>query len=220
MEQLHPRADGEPDLAGLYAHPPGVRLGMVASLDGSTTLDGSSRPLSGPADLRVFGVLRRQADVVLVGAGTARSEGYRPVRVSPQDRAARAARGQEPVPRIAVLTRGRGLGEGSPLLAPDSGLLLLRADPARTPAEAAADAVAALRGRGLHRVLCEGGASLNGALLEAGLVDEVCATVSPLLAGGQGPRLAVGAPERAVPLELVHLLHEDGVLLGRWRVRR
>lgn len=229
MHLFHPHASDAPDLGHLYAHPPGVRLGMVSSLDGSAALDGASKGLSGPADKQVFGVLRRQSDVILVGAGTARSEGYRPVRTSEQDRAERVARGQQPVPRLAVLSRGQGLDPTSPLLAPDSGLLLLTSAEGAAQApdhvdavvvDGPAAAIAALRERGLVRILCEGGPSLNGALLSAGLVDEICQTVSPLLAGGDGPRTVVGSPERAAGLELAHLLHADGMLLGRWTVRR
>ncbi len=75
-----------------------------------------------------------------------------------------------------------------------------------------------LRAQGLTRVLCEGGPSLAGALLAEGLVDEVCTTTSPLLVGGDGPRLVSGAPEAARPLELVSLLQDGDVLMARWKV--
>ena len=65
-----------PDVAGR----PGVRLNMIASVDGATAVDGVSGGLGGPADRRVFGVLRSLADVVLVAAGTVRAEGYGPPR--------------------------------------------------------------------------------------------------------------------------------------------
>lgn len=234
MRQLLPPSPGPPDLDALYAHPPGVvRLGMVAAVDGATVLDGGSAALSGDADKAVFRTLRRHADVVLVGAGTARAEGYRPVRVPAEHQERRAALGQAPVPRVAVVTRGRGLPADAPLRAAGSGLLLLTtaagARSAPGDAEVAvvgddevepARVLAALRERGLDRVLCEGGPQLNGALLRDRLVDEVCVTTSPLLAGGDGPRLLTGADEAALPLQLVSLLEDAGVLLARWRVSR
>ena len=58
-----------------------------------------------PADKALFAVLRSLADVVLVGAGTMRAEGYGPARLSDDARARRRDRGPPPVPPIAVMTR-------------------------------------------------------------------------------------------------------------------
>src|SRR5690625_4560303 len=56
---------------------PLVRANFITSLDGSVTgADGKSGSINGPADLRVFQLLRAQSDAVFVGAGTARTEGY------------------------------------------------------------------------------------------------------------------------------------------------
>jgi riboflavin biosynthesis pyrimidine reductase len=43
---------------------------------------------------------------------------------------------------------------------------------------------AELGARGILRVLCEGGGILAGELLRAGLVDELCVFLSPMLIGG------------------------------------
>ena len=72
--------------------------------------------------------------------------------------------------------------------------------------------------RGLHRVLCEGGPGLFGALIAADAVDELCLTVAPLLAGGSAGRISrgpAGTPSR--PLALVGALQANGVLLLRYR---
>jgi diaminohydroxyphosphoribosylaminopyrimidine deaminase/5-amino-6-(5-phosphoribosylamino)uracil reductase len=53
-------------------------------------------------------------------------------------------------------------------------------------------ALRVLAERGVHSVLCEGGAGLAGSLLDAGLVDEVAWFIAPKLAGGEGSRGAVG----------------------------
>ncbi len=224
MQQLLP--PGGLDLDALYATPdrPWLRLGFVASVDGAAALDGLSQELSGPPDRAVFSLLRSLADVVLVGAGTARAEGYRPVPMTAERRQARLARGQRATPVVAVVSRGSGLPAGSPLLADGAGTLLLTSSAAATPAGAEAVVVedlaaglAALRARGLAQVLCEGGPALAGALVGAGLVDELCVTTSPVLAGGDGPRLLAATALRR-PVRLASLLHEDGWLLARWLV--
>jgi hypothetical protein len=60
---------------------PAVRLNMIASIDGATAVAGVSGGLGGPADQALFAVLRSQADVVLVAAGTVRAEHYGPLDV-------------------------------------------------------------------------------------------------------------------------------------------
>ena len=53
---------------------------MVSTVDGAATGEsGLTASINNAADKRVFDVLRRLADVIVVGAGTARAEGYRPV---------------------------------------------------------------------------------------------------------------------------------------------
>jgi len=52
---------------------------MIASIDGVTAVAGLSGGLGGPADQALFAVLRSQADIVLVAAGTVRGEHYGPL---------------------------------------------------------------------------------------------------------------------------------------------
>ena len=90
MKALLPDPAGEVDLVEAYALPAGtgnrpfVRCNMISTLDGAITIEGRSGLLGGPADRSVFQVLRSLADVVLVGAGTARAEGYGPVTLDDQ----------------------------------------------------------------------------------------------------------------------------------------
>ncbi len=107
-------------LAAAYPYPPReagsyLRANMVGSLDGAAHYEGRSAPLSSPADMRVFGVLRALADVVVVGAETARQEGYRPAKARAAFAARRAADGQAPAPAIAVVSRSLDLDLASPL---------------------------------------------------------------------------------------------------------
>jgi riboflavin biosynthesis pyrimidine reductase len=247
VRQLLPpgRAGQQPDLAGLYAYPAGldrawVRANMIESADGAAAVDGLSGGLSGPADRAVFGVLRALADVILVGAGTARAEKYRPARVRPEWAGLRA--GRPAAPPIAVLSGRLGLDLAGPLLtgpAPDARTIVLTsaaADPDLGTAVAAyadvivagqrqvdlAAAVAALAGRGHRRILAEGGPRLLGQLAAAGLLDELCVTVSPVLAGGPAGRIVHGPPGGAgrAELELAHLLADEDYLFCRYLVRR
>jgi len=84
MRQLLPFPCDPVDPAAVYGDlPPAgtrptVRLNMIASIDGATTVAGVSGGLGGPADHALFAVLRSQADVVLVAAGTVRAEHYGP----------------------------------------------------------------------------------------------------------------------------------------------
>lgn len=199
---------------------------MVASADGASTLDGRSGQLGGPADKQVFRLLRSVADVVLVGAGTVRAERYTPI-VEPR-----------PTP-IAVVSRSLDLDWTSPLfespVAPTI-LVTCRSAPAERRDRAAEvaevvvagedtvepeRAIAALAARGHEVVLCEGGPALLAQVVAAGLVDELCLTVSPLLVGGDGPRILAGAdPERRSALTLTSVLEHDGTLFLRYLAER
>lgn len=230
----------EPELVSLYAPPssPWLRANMISTLDGAATgADGRSGSINGDADLRVFEVLRSLADVVLVGAGTARAEGYGPLRTAPGLLPGRTARGQAPHPALALVTaRGAvpdallrtepedapyvvtvagspGLADLRRLLPPDR--LLVHDDEVDL-----ARAVHELGDRGLAQVLAEGGPSLLGDLLAAGLVDELCLTTSPVVVGGPAPRVVNGQDWLAVDAAPDLLLHAGGVVLGRWVLRR
>lgn len=203
----------------LYALPtasadrPWVRVNFVSTIDGAAHGgDGVSGTLGGDADQAVFDALRSMADVVLVGAGTARDEGYGPADVP-----------------IALVSHRLDVPEA--LLVPSTVVI--------TSADAPADRVAQLREtvevvavgdghvdlaaalvelgrRGWTHVLCEGGPSLHGDLLALDLVDELCLTVSPVLAAGDAPRIAHGDDAVERPMRLGHAIPAGDVLLTRW----
>jgi riboflavin biosynthesis pyrimidine reductase len=236
-----PAAGGELDDAGLaelYAcpEPRWLRANMVSSADGAGYLDGRTEGLSSPADMRLFGVLRVLADVVLVGAGTARIERYKPARRRPPLAALRADR--PPAPPIALVSRKLGLDFATPLFteAPEDARTIVitcaaAPDDRRAAAAKVADvivagdlvvdlteALSALRARGLGRVMCEGGPHLLGEIAAAGLLDELCLTVSPILAGPGPGRVTAGAPFPARPMRLEHVLEDGGFLFCRYLV--
>lgn len=234
-------------LAERYAFPAGqwVKANMVASVDGAIAVQGRSGGLGGPADRIVFRVLRSLADVVLVGAGTARAERYGQVR--PRDLWPWLRSDQPATPPVAVLTRRLDLALDSRLFggqdapggpeAPRT-IVLTTELASKEQRKAAAEvaevivtgehdvtaqaAVAALTGLGYRRILTEGGPGLLGELAAAGLLDELCLTISPLLEGGYSPgRVTTASTSRSEPprptgMRLAGLLEDDSFLLSRY----
>ncbi|MFE9691137.1 pyrimidine reductase family protein [Micromonospora sp. NPDC005806] len=225
----------DPELAALYgrATRPHLRVNFVASADGAVALDGYSAGLSGEPDKRVFGLLRMLCDGLVVAAGTLRHEGYRAVRLSEARRAWRREQGLAEYPTLVVVSGSLDLDPAQACFAdaPVRPLVLTRAGVAPPPGltevadlvrcgEARVDlaaGLAELRRRGLDQLLCEGGPQLFGALTTADLVDELCLTVAPLLAGAGPGRITAGdgGPPRHLPLRHV-LAAEDGVLMLRY----
>lgn len=212
---------------------PWVLLNMVAGVDGATAVGGRSGDLGGPGDRLVFGALRGVPDVILVAAGTVRAEDYGPPRPSTAQQARRAARGQQPFPRIAIVTSRLDLALDRPLFtdSPTKPIVITdaNADAARVAAvrEVAEVLVCGDRRVDLRAaitalrpyagvVLCEGGPSLNGELVAADLVDEICLSVGPTLVGGESARIVHGPEITPVPLVLQRVLEHDGALFLRY----
>ncbi|PTR26746.1 riboflavin biosynthesis pyrimidine reductase [Rhodococcus sp. OK519] len=238
---MRPPELGDEDLRSLYGYPdeldsPWFRVNFVSSIDGAVSVDGVSGGLGTPADKRVFTVLRELADVIVVGAGTARSENYGGAHTDTELAQRRTGSGLSAVPPIAVVTASARLDPTSRLFTdttiPPLVLTSAAADATRLQhlRDAGADVqivaerevrgtdlVSALDQRGLRRVLCEGGPGLFGTLLEDGVVDELCVTTSPRLIGGTAGRISLSPT--AVPTSMVprHVLADaDGTLLTRW----
>lgn len=215
-----------------------LRANMVSSLDGAAQHEGRSQPISSDTDMRIFGTLRGLADAVVVGAETVRLEGYRPARAREAFAERRAAAGQGPAPAIAVVSASLDLDFSLPLFAePLVPTLLLTgaaAPPDRIreaeksgaevviagdgPGVEPVKAVRALAERGLMRLLSEGGPRLLGQFVAAGVLDELCLTLSPTLTAGDAQRIA-GGPAPAVPerFTLTSVLEEAGFLFTRYR---
>ncbi len=207
MRQLLPTpADVEVEdlLAGFPPEGPYLALNMVASVDGRAALAGRTKELGGEADHAMFHGLRERVDCVMAGAGTVRAEGYGRLIKSDAARARREERGMSSEPVAAVVSRSGDVPLEEAVVGDDPGDLIerLRAE------------------HGVASILCEGGPSLNSALLEEGLVDELFLTVSPQLVAGLDPLTIVTGPALEPPrrLELVSLAEGGGDLLFRWRL--
>ncbi len=198
-----PEAVDPVDVAALYgdlppaASRPSVRVNMIASVDGATEVAGRSGGLGGRADTELFHVLRSLTDAILVAAGTVRSDKYGPSRIP-----------------IAIVTRSCALDWDSALFTDTLGgaaarpiVITVAAAPAAgvSRARAVADVVVAgeqdvdleaalhaIGERGLAAVLCEGGPTLNAQLARAGLIDELCLSLSPMVVGGGAKRILAG----------------------------
>lgn len=208
-------------LAALYATPAPswFRVNFVTTVDGAATgADGLSGSINNAADKEVFDLLRAQADVIVVGAGTAAVEGYRPtdkpiVVVTNRGRLPESLAGAEPG-RVLVATHGSALGLGALRSA-------IGAEQVMVVGDHAVDLVELRRGlaqRGWTQVLSEGGPSLFAGLLAQQVVDEICLTTVPQLVVGEHTRIVHGMPA-ALNMRLHVLLEKDGSLLGRWLVR-
>lgn len=211
---------------------PYVRLLFVASLDGLASVAGTSAALSSPSDQRLYHLIRRQADALLIGAGTVRAERYGPTLLTRAQVLQRTRRGQHAYPTIAVVSRSLDLDPHSPLFtfngsdSPPAAVLLA---PAQTLATAdrrlvdraellaagdttvdLAAALALLSERGHRQIVCEGGPRLAGQMIRAGLVDELCLTIAPHIYATTGPRITDIAgdpvPDR---WHLLHLLYDQ-----------
>lgn len=181
---------------------------MVASVDGSTVVEGTSAGLSNPADFELLLTLRDLADVIVVGAGTARGEGYGVPRKAGQ--------------RIGVVSRRGEMDFDSPLFTSGRGFMIVPEDLPALPVDTVragvgeVDLAAALAQLDADFVQVEGGPQLNGTLAAADLLDDLHLTVSPQLAGGDGPRLAVTPHAFEHRLRLAHVLEDDGFLFLRY----
>jgi riboflavin biosynthesis pyrimidine reductase len=240
VQSLYPTSPTElsdDDLTTLYAYPHDqfwVRANFVSTVDGAAQgSDHKSGSLSSVKDQRIFATLRSLCDVVVAGAGTARVEGYQPVRSSETDEDVRAQLGLAPVPTLAIVSRSLDLdrqlisGGQAPTI-----VVTTRAAPADRLRECSrvapvitagdvdvdfAEAFDQLAALGHQRVLFEGGPRTMRDLIASGRLDDLCLTITPLLVADDRLRITHGGelqpPQR---LQLRHLLESDSELFARY----
>ena len=233
------RAVDEGELPDLYGYPEHldatwVRANFITSVDGGATADGTSGGLGGPGDKLIFNVLRELADVIVVGAGTVRMEGYSGARPPVAQRMQRQARGQSEVPPLAIVSKSGRLDRDMPVFtrtevpplictctaACDQTRQLLAGvaevidcsgdDPAEVD-EAAL--LTMLRGRGLRRILTEGGPMLLGSFIQRDLLDDLCLTIAPYVVGGLARRIATGPGQVQTAMRCAHVLTDGAGFL-------
>lgn len=215
-----------------------VQANMVLGVDGAPVgADGLSGSISDPADKRVFSVLRSLADAVVVGAGTIRAERYTRLSAKAAHRGQRLARGQAEVPVLVIVSASGVLDLERLDSAGTSPVLVVTStqDPAvldglrshlgedsvvRLADTTPATVLGVLADRGFTRILTEGGPHLLGTWVAAGLVDELCLTVSPHLTGrpDSGPADLLGGvrPQSPVEAELLSTVTDGRTLIHRY----
>jgi riboflavin biosynthesis pyrimidine reductase len=227
-----------------------VFANFVSTIDGVVSLTAMPRSVSvlgggTETDRFVMALLRACADAIVMGATTVANssegrwtaQGFYPPAAEAHTEL-RGRLGLRPEPELAIVTGSGRLDLSHPAL--EAGALVLTTThgaavlEGRLPEASTAvplgeerveldAALKLLRSRGHRRILTEGGPHMLGSLLEAGLVDELFLTVSPLLAGrnGAGGRLALvqGAellPDRPHPWELASVRRDRDYLFLRY----
>lgn len=236
MKQLFPATTDNIDPLVAYELPDEnknhLRINMVSSIDGQVVVDGKSKPLSSDDDRQVFHALRALSDVVLVGAGTMRIENYGPVVMSENTQTHRRSHGRAEIPPIAVVTRsGMFDVDSSFFQKAQSQPIILTTDHGARNASSVNEyadviscgekevdlkvAVDELNKRGLMHILCEGGPSLNADLLHAGVVDELCLTIAPVVVAKPSKTIFDDADlDSPARMEFTHVLqYGDDVFL-------
>lgn len=246
LRRLHPdpaELTAEEATSGLQlgerapADRPYLVLNMVATLDGRVAIDGRSGPIGNRADRELFHGLRTQADAVMVGAGTVRTERYGPMVKSDELRERRRRDGLAPDPIACIVSARMNLPPDLPLLQdPDSHVVVLTGSDAEVPEVPArceclhgelepsglvlAPLMQQLRQEyGVRSIVCEGGPALNDGLFREQLVDELWLALAPKVAGGEALTVLTGPALRPTPeLELVSVLESEDNLFMRYRM--
>jgi len=225
------------NLAGrAHVDRPCLIVNFVSSADGRVAFQGLSRGLSDPGDRQMFHGLREHADAILVGTGTLRAERYGRLVRDSERRHRRAASGLRPEPLACIFSRGRDLPTDIPLFSEPAARIVVF-----TPAQLDTSRFAAqvevvhldpgeftlttmmrrLRSAyDVRAVLCEGGPTLFGALLQEDLVDELFLSLAPKLAGGgTAPGITRGQPLAELrKLTLEWVVESDSSLYLRYSV--
>ncbi|MFE6995840.1 pyrimidine reductase family protein [Microbacterium sp. NPDC057659] len=233
MDLLWPGAASELDdeaLLALTAMPEGrdwLRMNFIASIDGAATRDGRSGGLGDAADRRLFDLLRRPADAILLGAGTARAEGYGGMRLDDASVAWRESRGLAAHPVFVLISRSLDLDPASPMFAeaPVRPIICTVAGAQAGELADVADVIACgegdvdplrvraeLAARGIRHVHGEGGPHVFASFVAAGAVDALHLTLAPTLDAGDAGRITAGHPAEPTGMRLASVLRSGDEL--------
>jgi len=243
MQQIFPESQVSIDVHAVYnadvrepvGDRPWVLANMISSADGGISVDGTSGGLGGDGDKAVFNALRSVPDIVMVASGTVIAENYKPPTLPDEVQTERVARGQHALPRLAIVTRSLSIEPTQEVFDGDTRPLIVTTansdEVARNELSNVADIITAgdddvdlddalkqLAADGAKCVLLEGGPTLNGAFVDADLIDELCLSVAPFLLGGESPRIIDHSSEGKLrDLRLDRTLHDDdGALFQRY----
>ncbi|MSO44975.1 MAG: bifunctional diaminohydroxyphosphoribosylaminopyrimidine deaminase/5-amino-6-(5-phosphoribosylamino)uracil reductase RibD [Thermoleophilia bacterium] len=234
------RAVASPFLTWAVLGRPEVTLKMAASLDGRVaTRTGSTRWISSPEARAHVHRLRADMDAVGVGIGTAVADDAmltaRDVAI-PEGRVATRVvfdpRARLPLTSALATTAleapvtvlAGSEADGAHIEALRAAGIDVEVGPTPHGAGFLADGLDALGRRGIQSILIEGGPTIAGALLEAGLVDVLAWVVAPIVIGGDSAPVAVrgvGADQITDAVRIrsprVERLGDDVLITGRLR---
>jgi riboflavin-specific deaminase-like protein len=216
--ELEPLLDSLRFAERATAERPYVIANFIASVDGRATLKGRSGQLGDDGDSTIFHGLRERVDAVLVGTVTLQVERYGRIVGKAERRERRLQRGLAPEPLACVISRSGMVPTDIPLFQePEARIVVFSASEVDSAGyQAQVEFVSVAPGEltlttvlrrlreqhGVRTLLCEGGPTLFGSMLEEHAVDELFLTIAPKLAGGgRGPTISSGA-ELAIPGEL------------------
>jgi riboflavin biosynthesis pyrimidine reductase len=204
-----------------------LAINMIATVDGRAAVNGSAVGIGSAADRRLMFELRAEADAVMHGAGTVRADPLS-ARVPRDLVQQRIARGLSPQPLGAIVTRSGNLPLPHPYYESATIIYVTSDNPVAVDlptveicrVHTVEDAVTDLGRRGVERILCEGGPTLNAALFQARLIDEIYLTLAPKLAAGPDPLTLIKGPqfEPMLRLELRSLVEREGELFLRYGI--
>jgi riboflavin-specific deaminase-like protein len=218
------------------AERPHVVVNFIATVDGRSTFEGRSGALGDEGDRALFHGLRERADGVLVGTRTLEVERYGRMLGREERRERRLARGRSAEPLACLVTRSGRLPLDIPLFAqPEARVVIftsreLKLEAVRAQAEVVTldpgqltltTALRRLRSdHSIELLLCEGGPTMFGSLLEEDLVDELFLTLAPKLSGGgTEPTISTGSELKSLrSLRPAWVLEREGYLYLRYRV--
>lgn len=212
---------------------PYVVANMISTADGRATLEGRTEGISSDTDRTLFHSLRAEVDAVMVGTGTIAIEQYGPLARREEVRERRAGLGLPEQPLCVTASRSLELPVDAPLFRDAGSHVVVLTNSVREPPPCECRltlerlpgdeldlqlGMSALRRRhGVRAMLLEGGPTVLAAMLEAGLVDELFLSVSPLLVGGGEPSVVEGtALPRPVRGKLVSVLEGESFLYLRY----
>lgn len=208
---------------------PYVRVKLAVSLDGRTGLaSGESKWITGEAARADVQRLRARSSAILTGAGTVLADnpsltvrdidiGRQPLRVildgylsmRPEAKLLKLPG------KTLVVTAVDDDADAEPLLAAGAEVLVLPEGPGKVSLKGLMQDLAE---REVNELLVEAGATLCGALLDAGLVDELVVYLAPQLLGS-GARGMFNIPDLAVMQDRVELEIDDVRAVGKdWRI--
>lgn len=224
VERFDLETQAHETLAKLYEIPrtQWLRINLIASINGNVAgADGTSHGLTNATDRRILGAIRRLADVVLVGATSVRREGYFLPKSAPLaivtgsgDLSGHQIPSKVESGRVIVLCPPEAQETLQRTLGGCQVTVITLPGPRLDPTEI----VASLWAQGYDSIVCEGGPTLAGGLLDAGLVNEICLSTSPIVNHTNVP--VFSGNSHGAPLQLRQLLIDaESALYARWRVQ-